>query len=54
VTLRGDAPGRAVSHGITCEWEIPPDAFMVRILDATRRGRMNGLARYRPEFSLGG
>lgn len=46
--------GPAAAHGLTCEWDVPDDAFMVRILDPEVRGRLEGLARYRAEFSTSG
>lgn len=42
---------RASKHGITCEWDVPDDVFMVLILDAARSAQASGLAKYRPEFS---
>jgi len=41
----------ASSYGITCEWEIPDDAFMVLVLDQAKMPDAVGLAKYRPEFS---
>lgn len=38
-------------HGITCEWDVPDDAFMVCVLDESRIEGISGLARYRHEFS---
>lgn len=40
--------------GITCEWEVPGDAFMVLVLDETRMAGAVGMARYRGEFTTGG
>lgn len=37
--------------GLTCEWSVPADAFMVLILDPEVRGRLRGRVRFRPEFS---
>ena len=45
----GFRPARA--HGITCEWELPDDVFMVLMLDETRMQGVSGLAKYRHEFS---
>jgi putative acetyltransferase len=45
----GFAPARA--HGITCEWEVPDDVFMLLVLDQAKMQRVSGLAKYRPEFS---
>jgi putative acetyltransferase len=37
--------------GITCEWEVPDEAFMVLTLDHAKMAGVAGLAQYRPEFS---
>jgi putative acetyltransferase len=37
--------------GITCEWDVPSDAFMVLVMDSQKAGALRGLAEYRPEFS---
>jgi putative acetyltransferase len=37
--------------GITSEWNVPGDAFMVLVMDSQRTGALHGLAKYRPEFS---
>jgi putative acetyltransferase len=41
----------ASNYGITCEWEVPDDVFMVLVLDPSQMQRVSGLARYRTEFS---
>jgi putative acetyltransferase len=41
----------AGAHGITCEWELPDDVFMVLVLDDAKMAGVSGLAKYRPEFS---
>jgi putative acetyltransferase len=41
----------ASTHGITCEWDLPDDAFMLLVLDQVNMGRFSGLATYRHEFS---
>ena len=41
----------ASTCGITCEWEMPDDVFMVLALDHARMAGISGLAKYRPEFS---
>lgn len=41
----------ARSRGITCEWDVPDEAFMMLVFDAERMRDATGLARYRPEFS---
>jgi putative acetyltransferase len=38
-------------HGITCEWEVPDNVFMLVVLDETKMQAVSGLAKYRPEFS---
>ena len=42
----------ASALGITCEWEVPDDVFMVLILDRTKSEGLSGLAQYRSEFSV--
>lgn len=37
--------------GITCEWEVPEDVFMVLVLDQDKMQGVSGLVRYRHEFS---
>lgn len=41
----------ASTHAITCEWDVPDEAFMLLILDPSRMQGVSGLANYRPEFS---
>jgi putative acetyltransferase len=41
----------ASTCGITCEWEVPDDVFMVLVLDEAKMRGVSGLAKYRPEFS---
>ncbi len=41
----------ASTYGITCEWEVPDDVFMVLVLDQAKMHGVSGLAKYRPEFS---
>ena len=45
----GFKPAR--TRGITCEWELPDEAFMVLTLDHAKMDGVSGLAQYRPEFS---
>ncbi len=45
----GFEPARA--HGITCEWDVPDEAFMVLVLDGAVMASAAGLAKYRDEFS---
>jgi putative acetyltransferase len=44
----------ASGHGITCEWAVPDDVFMVLVLDQSAMRGVSGLAKYRPEFSGNG
>lgn len=37
-------------HGIDCQWEVPDEAFMVRILDPSAMDGTKGVAAYRSEF----
>ena len=41
----------ASTRGITCEWDVPDDVFLLLVLDEARMQGISGLARYRPEFS---
>jgi putative acetyltransferase len=41
----------AVKYGIRCQWEVPQEAFMVKILEPAKMQGVEGLARYRPEFN---
>jgi putative acetyltransferase len=41
----------ASTYGITCEWDVPNDAFMVLVLDEAKMSRVVGVAKYRAEFS---
>ena len=41
----------AAAHGITCEWDVPDDVFMMLMLDPVRMAGISGPARYRREFS---
>lgn len=45
----GFTPARAV--GITCEWDVPDDVFMIAVLDELQMRGVTGLAKYREEFS---
>lgn len=42
---------RASVHGISSEWEVPDEAFMVLVLDEAVMLGASGMARYRPEFA---
>ena len=41
----------ASAYGITCEWDVPDDVFMLLALDPRRMTDVSGLATYRREFS---
>jgi putative acetyltransferase len=41
----------ASAHGITCEWNVPDDVFMLLVLDPSRMRGVSGLAKYRREFA---
>ena len=41
----------ASTRGITCEWELPDEVFMVLALDSAQMQGVSGLAKYRREFS---
>jgi len=41
----------ASAHGITCEWDVPDDAFMLLVLDQAKAKGVSGFATYRHEFS---
>jgi putative acetyltransferase len=42
--------GPASARGITCEWDVPDDVFMVLVLDEARMRGVSGMAKYRHEF----
>src|SRR4029450_405509 len=41
----------ASAYGISCEWTVPDEAFMVIVLDTLQMQTVKGMARYRQEFS---
>jgi putative acetyltransferase len=41
---------RASRHGIRSDWQVPDEAFMIRILDDTGMTGASGVCRYRSEF----
>ena len=41
----------AAPYGTTCEWDVPPEVFMVNVLDQRIAGNLRGVAQYRSEFS---
>jgi putative acetyltransferase len=45
--------GFAAAHslGLRCEFNVPPEAFMVTVLDATALPYVTGTVRYRPDFA---
>ncbi len=45
----GFEPARA--RGISCEWDVPDEAFMVLVLEGAVMAGAAGLAKYRDEFS---
>lgn len=42
---------RASPYGITSEWDLPAEAFMILILDEERMRGVSGQVKYRQEFS---
>lgn len=45
----GFTPARA--HGLSCEWDVPEDVFMLLVLDQDKMQGVSGPLKYRPEFS---
>jgi len=41
----------ASTYGVTCEWEVPDNVFMLLALDEKRMQGVAGKSRYRAEFS---
>jgi putative acetyltransferase len=41
----------AAAQGLTCDWEVPAEAFMVNLLNAEIADRLRGRVEYRDEFS---
>jgi putative acetyltransferase len=41
----------ASTRGITCEWAVPDDVFMIAVLDERKMAGVSGLTKYRDEFS---
>ena len=39
-------------HGITCEWDVPDDVFMILVLNETQMSGVTGKAVYRPESAM--
>jgi len=44
--------GPARVQGVTCEWDVPDDVFMIVMFEGTNELRLSGVAKYRKEFSL--
>lgn len=41
----------ASTYGISCEWDVPDNVFMLLVLDEERMQGISGLSKYRQEFS---
>ena len=41
----------ASRHGISSEWQVPDNAFMVLVLDQSKMQGVTGVSKYRSEFS---
>ena len=41
----------ATAYGLACAWDVPPEVFMVAVLDPAVGQQLRGVAQYRPEFS---
>ncbi len=41
----------ASTFGVTCEWDVPDNVFMLLALDEAKVRGMSGKSQYRPEFS---
>jgi putative acetyltransferase len=41
----------ASTRGITCEWNVPDDVFMIAVLDERKMDGVSGLTKYCEEFS---
>jgi len=50
-TFPADGRYFARAHAIRCQWNVPDDVFMILSLDESRMNRVEGLAKYRDEFS---
>lgn len=42
----------AAHRKVTCDWNVPDDAFMLLVLDERRMRGVSGRARYRDEFAV--
>jgi putative acetyltransferase len=45
----GFSPARPL--GITCEWDVPDNVFLLLVLDSAKMQGVSGMAKYRHEFS---
>ena len=45
----GFTPARPL--GLTCEWDVPDDVFLLLVLDRGTMQHVSGMVKYRPEFS---
>lgn len=43
----------ATAYGLTCDWDLPADVFMVKVLNAATPGLAPGHVAYQAEFSTG-
>jgi len=41
----------ASKYGVRCEWEVPDEAFMIKIFDKSKLDKITGIAKYRIEFN---
>lgn len=41
----------ASACGVTCEWDVPDNVFMLLVLDEAKMRGVSGKSQYRPEFS---
>jgi len=48
----GFKPARPL--GVTCEWDVPDDVFLILLFDPARMRGVSGLAKYGPEFAAAG
>jgi putative acetyltransferase len=42
----------AAHYGLTCDWDVPAEAFMVQVLEPDSGAELAGRVAYRPEFSM--
>lgn len=41
----------AAASGLTCDWDVPPGAFMVKVLSPAAKGHVRGHVAYQAEFA---